>query len=88
MQKKSATGGTWPITSYSFKGNSGSTVTNNTVVTVTFTDVNSGSSGCFAEGTMITLADGTQKPIEQITHSDELLAWDFNTGKYVTTVPP
>ncbi len=72
------------ITSVSYKGNSGSTVTNDTDVTVTWA---LGSSGCFAEGTMITLADGTQKPIEQITYADELLAWDFNTGSYAVTVP-
>lgn len=41
--------------------------------------------GCFAEGTLITLADGTQKPIEQITNEDKLLAWDFHTGAYVDT---
>ncbi len=34
---------------------------------------------------MITLADGTQKPIEQITYEDELLAWDFHTGAYAVT---
>ena len=45
------------------------------------------SSGCFAEGTLITLADGTQKPIEEITFEDELLAWDFNTGSYAVTTP-
>ena len=45
------------------------------------------SSGCFAEGTLITLADGTQKRIEDITYADELLAWDFHTGTYTTTVP-
>lgn len=44
-------------------------------------------SGCFAEGTLITLADGTKKPIEQVTYEDQLLAWDFNTGAYVATVP-
>ena len=49
--------------------------------------INASSTGCFAEGTLITLADGTQKPIEQITYEDELLAWDFNTGAYVVTVP-
>ena len=49
--------------------------------------INASSSGCFAEGTLITLADGTQKPIEEITFEDELLAWDFNTGTYVVTVP-
>ncbi len=45
------------------------------------------STGCLAEGTLITMADGTKKPIEQITYEDELLAWDFHTGSYVATVP-
>ena len=44
------------------------------------------SSGCFAEGSLVTLADGTQKPIEEITFEDQILAWDFNTGKYAVTV--
>ena len=73
------------ITSVSFKGNSGSTVTNDTDVTVTW--ALGSSSGCFAEGTLITLADGTQKPIEEITFEDQLLVWDFNTGAYAVTVP-
>ncbi len=37
---------------------------------------------CFAEGTMLTLADGTQKPVEELTFSDELTAWDFFEGGY------
>lgn len=76
---------TCTITSVSFKGNSGSTIINDTDVTVKW--ALGSSSGCFAEGTMITLADGTQKPIEQITYEDKLLAWDFNTGAYAVTVP-
>ena len=51
-------------------------------VTITAT-----STGCFAEGSLVTLADGTQKPIEEITFEDQLLAWDFNTGAYAVTVP-
>ncbi|MBQ7222041.1 MAG: hypothetical protein IJS02_01060, partial [Bacteroidales bacterium] len=39
-------------------------------------------SGCFSSGTLISLADGVQKPIECITSSDRILAWDFFTGKY------
>ena len=35
---------------------------------------------CFVEGTLITLMDGTKKPIEDITYSDELLIWDFDSG--------
>ena len=75
------------ITSVSYKGNSGSTITKDANVTVTWALGSSSGSGCFAAGTLITLADGTQKPIEQITYEDELLAWDFNTGVYATTVP-
>ena len=41
------------------------------------------SPGCFAPGTLIMLADGTQKPVEQLTFADKLLAWDFFTGSYV-----
>ncbi len=80
----SAATGTWPITSWSFKGTSGKVITDNTNVTINFTKP---SGGCLAEGTLITLADGSQKPIEQITYNDQLLAWDFNTGAYAATVP-
>ncbi|MBQ3593477.1 MAG: hypothetical protein II982_03840 [Clostridia bacterium] len=73
------------ITSVSFKGRNGSTVTNYTDVTVTW--ALGSSSGCFAEGTLITLADGTKKAVEDITYEDELLAWDFNTGAYAVTTP-
>ncbi|MBR4765211.1 MAG: hypothetical protein IK085_00430 [Clostridia bacterium] len=36
---------------------------------------------CIAEGTQITLADGTQKPIEKVTYEDKLLTYNFFTGK-------
>lgn len=39
-----------------------------------------GTASCFVEGTLITLADGTQKPIEKLTYADELLTWDFDNG--------
>jgi hypothetical protein len=35
---------------------------------------------CLLEGTMITLADYTTKPIENITASDSILVWDFDHG--------
>lgn len=41
-----------------------------------------GSGGCFADGTLITLADGTQKPIEQIETTDKLRTYNFFTGEY------
>ncbi|MBO7320197.1 MAG: hypothetical protein J6V06_09300, partial [Clostridia bacterium] len=55
--------------------------------TLTLLKKSSGGLGCFAEGSLVTLADGTQKPIESITFEDQLLAWDFNTGSYAVTVP-
>lgn len=46
-----------------------------------------GTVGCFEEGTLVTMADGTKKTIEDVTYDDELLAWDFNTGRYAVTKP-
>ena len=37
---------------------------------------------CLAKGSLITLADGTQKPVEKISYKDLLLVWDFETGSY------
>lgn len=42
---------------------------------------------CLIEGTLITLADGTKKPIEQITYDDDLLVWNFYEGKFDTAKP-
>lgn len=36
---------------------------------------------CIAAGTMIPLADGSLKPIEEITYDDDLLVWDFDEGR-------
>ena len=45
----------------------------------------SSSSTCIAEGTLITLADGTQKPIEELTYTDRILAWNLFTGRFQET---
>lgn len=37
---------------------------------------------CLAEGTMITLADGTQKAVEQLTGNEKLLVWNLLTGEF------
>jgi len=42
----------------------------------------SGSSPCVTPDTLITLADGTQKRIDQVTYADKLLVWDFFKGDY------
>lgn len=39
---------------------------------------------CFVEGTLITLANGTQKKVEDINYGDEVLCYDFNEGKQTT----
>ncbi|MBQ3572795.1 MAG: hypothetical protein IJA15_08205, partial [Clostridia bacterium] len=36
---------------------------------------------CVVEGTLVTLADGTQKPVEQLTYADEILVFNHETGK-------
>ena len=45
-------------------------------------DYDNGKESCFAADTLITLADGTQKRIDQLTFDDRILAWDFFTGSY------
>lgn len=40
--------------------------------------------GCLAPGTLITLADGTLRAIEDLKVGDELLVWDFYKGKLDT----
>ncbi|MBQ7453236.1 MAG: BspA family leucine-rich repeat surface protein, partial [Clostridia bacterium] len=47
-------------------------------VTCTFTCSSNGF--CVASGTLVTLADGTQKPVENITLADELLIMNHETG--------
>lgn len=42
---------------------------------------------CIIEGTLITLADHTKKPIEYITYDDDLLVWNFYEGKFDSAKP-
>lgn len=42
----------------------------------------SSGSGCLAEGTLITLADGTKKKVENVTANDTSLIFNHETGKY------
>ena len=37
---------------------------------------------CIAAGTLITLADGTKKKVEDLSGNEELLVWDFDTASY------
>nr|DAR50656.1 MAG TPA: ataxin-1 binding protein [Caudoviricetes sp.] len=42
---------------------------------------------CFIEGTLVTLADGTKKPVEDIAYNDDILCWDFYKGKLTSAKP-
>jgi len=42
---------------------------------------------CLLKGTMISLADGTYKLIEDINNDDLLLTWDFDLGRYAQARP-
>ncbi len=42
---------------------------------------------CIKEGTLITLADRTKKPIEDITYDDDILVWNFYESKFDSAKP-
>ena len=42
---------------------------------------------CLLKGTLVRLANGQDKPIEEITYGDELLVWDFDNGCLSTAKP-
>jgi hypothetical protein len=39
--------------------------------------IGSSGGGCVADGTLITLADGSQKPVEELTGDELLLVWNL-----------
>jgi len=45
-------------------------------------DTSNPPSQCIVEGTLITLANGEKKPVEQLTGEEMLLVWNFETGEY------
>lgn len=42
---------------------------------------------CILAGTLVTLANGTKKKIEDLTYEDELLVWDFDKGCMASAKP-
>lgn len=42
---------------------------------------------CIIEGTLVTLANGSKKKIEDIDYNDELLVWNFYEGKFDSAKP-
>lgn len=51
-------------------------------VTIETSATEKSGSGCVAAGTLITLADGSQKKVEDLTLNDQLLVWNIYTGKF------
>lgn len=39
-------------------------------------------SPCVTPDTLVTLSDGTQKRIDEVTYADQILVWNFYTGEY------
>lgn len=58
------------------------TTQNGGTVNVVVNYKKSGGGGCFASGTLITLADGSQKKIEDLEQTDMVLVWNFFTGSF------
>ena len=58
-----------------------------TLLKVTADGSCSATNECIVEGSLVTLADGSTKPIEEITYDDELLTWNFDEGKLEARKP-
>lgn len=39
---------------------------------------------CIAQGTLVTLSNGTQKPVEELSEGEKLLVWNLFTGSFDT----
>lgn len=59
-------------------GNAGDTVPADMIANVTMDQGDT----CIAAGTLITLADGTQKAVEDLTGNEMLLVWNLQTGTF------
>ena len=57
-------------------------LSNKTVYVAGNVTVNASSSSCLAAGSMIMMADGTEKKVEDITPEDYLLVFNHETGKF------
>ena len=68
------------VAEYNYQDNAGNTYVYYVGYNLKETTVSSG--GCVTPDTLVTLADGSQKMIKDVTYADKLLVWNFNTGKY------
>jgi len=75
--KRESDGAEWQVT------NSNSVVLQNlTTIDYDTVDLYLMTKSCVAEGTLITLADGSQKAVELLTMDDLLLVWNLHTGSF------
>jgi len=44
--------------------------------------VNAGAEACVIPDTLVILTDDSRKRIDEVTHEDQLLVWDFYKGEY------
>ncbi len=82
LKKSSCKAASWAVSSYSFTGKNGKTVTAKGVTFSIAEDTSGG--GCVTSDTLVMLVDGTQKRIDEVTFADKLLVWDFDKGEYTT----
>ena len=75
----------WKITdSFGMIANGSTTVTDQSfTMRESNVTITASSDTCLVEGTLITLADGTKKKVEDLLPTDVLMAFDHETGKYV-----
>ncbi len=69
----------WVLAKYTYTDNAGKTY----YWFVAYYCAESTNGGCVTPDTLITLADGTQKRVDELSFGDKILAWDFFTGTYV-----
>ena len=68
---------------YTFKGwdiSNGAPITSDKTIHASFSS--SGGGGCIPSGTMISMADGTKKAVENLTMEDRVLVFNHETGKF------
>ena len=64
------------------KNYSGSAAYSDGYISLYFEKDSNASDECVAAGTLITLADGRQVPVEALTGSETLLVWNLHTGRF------
>ena len=79
--------GTKYIYEFTYKGNDEKTYVYYQVFHRPYGVAKTSTNPCVTGDTLVTLADGTQKRIDQVTYADKLLAWDFFKGEFTAVSP-